>query len=200
MADKSPKRGRPPVTSAPLIARAALDLFLRDGFESTTLDAVAAAAGVSKRTLFQYFPSKSAIVWHGAQEAYEALLTSLDNARDGDDWHSQVADALIASLQFPDDDLDSLQMRLQLIEAEPVLQGNLFTDTYPQLSAITYRISQGLKTDPDDLAPFVLARTMWVAAVSALLWWARTNRGDPRDAVRQALAMLEIGEPATHQH
>jgi AcrR family transcriptional regulator len=55
------------------IAAAALTLFFRDGFEATTLDAIAAAADVSRRTVFHYFASKEAIV--EAQEAqFETAL------------------------------------------------------------------------------------------------------------------------------
>ncbi|MEE9964436.1 MAG: TetR/AcrR family transcriptional regulator [Propionicimonas sp.] len=180
------------MTSASLIAHAALDLFIREGFENTTMDAVAAAAGVSRRTLFQYFPSKSAIVWHGAQQAYEALLTTLNEVRSDSDWHPQVADAMVASLQFPDDDLQALRLRLQLINAEPSLQTHLFTDAHQQLHAIAQRIAASLGTDPDDLAPFVLARTAWTASFSALLWWAQQGHGDPRVAARQALELLGL--------
>jgi AcrR family transcriptional regulator len=41
---------------------AATDLFLRDGYGTTSLEAVAAAAGVSKRTLYARFPGKAALL------------------------------------------------------------------------------------------------------------------------------------------
>lgn len=40
----------------------AQDLFLEHGYEETTVDQIAAAAGMSKRTFFRYFPSKDALV------------------------------------------------------------------------------------------------------------------------------------------
>lgn len=40
----------------------ALDLFLNQGFENTTLDQIAEAADVSRRTLFHYFTSKDDMV------------------------------------------------------------------------------------------------------------------------------------------
>jgi AcrR family transcriptional regulator len=40
----------------------AQDLFLEHGYEQTTVDQIAAAAGMSKRTFFRYFPSKDALV------------------------------------------------------------------------------------------------------------------------------------------
>jgi TetR/AcrR family transcriptional regulator, mexJK operon transcriptional repressor len=41
---------------------AATDLFLRDGYGATSLEAVAAAAGVSKRTLYARFSGKAALL------------------------------------------------------------------------------------------------------------------------------------------
>ena len=43
---------------------AALSSFARDGFDATTADHVAAAAGVSPRTFFRYFPTKESVVFH----------------------------------------------------------------------------------------------------------------------------------------
>ncbi|MFG1425526.1 TetR/AcrR family transcriptional regulator [Roseixanthobacter glucoisosaccharinicivorans] len=44
------------------IAEAGLRLFVAQGFEATTLDAIADAAGISRRTFFHYFDSKEAIL------------------------------------------------------------------------------------------------------------------------------------------
>ncbi len=40
----------------------AQDLFLENGYEGTTVDEIAAAAGMSKRTFFRYFASKDDLV------------------------------------------------------------------------------------------------------------------------------------------
>jgi AcrR family transcriptional regulator len=44
------------------IAEAGLSLFLRKGYEATTLDEIAAAAGISRRTFFYYFRSKDEVL------------------------------------------------------------------------------------------------------------------------------------------
>lgn len=62
---------------------AAIDLFARKGFDETTVDDIAEAAGTSRRTLFRYFESKSdllaqPVVSFGTQleEAIQSLPTS----------------------------------------------------------------------------------------------------------------------------
>ncbi len=61
-----PRGGRPTQQDAPLITGRILDaattLFLRDGYGATSLEAVAAAAGVSKRTLYARFAGKTALL------------------------------------------------------------------------------------------------------------------------------------------
>ena len=61
------------------IAETGLRLFLANGYEQTTLDAIAAAAGISRRTFFSYFKSKEDIlfVWQseGWRAVWEELLT-----------------------------------------------------------------------------------------------------------------------------
>src|SRR5580698_8503513 len=52
---------RRPEERAPEILAAALDCFAKGGFAGTRLDDVAAAAGVTKGTLYLYFPNKQAL-------------------------------------------------------------------------------------------------------------------------------------------
>ncbi|MGC8864845.1 MAG: TetR/AcrR family transcriptional regulator [Bacteroidales bacterium] len=44
------------------ILQAAVQLFRRNGIRSVTMDMVAAEAGISKRTLYEYYPAKDALV------------------------------------------------------------------------------------------------------------------------------------------
>ena len=59
----APARGRRPATSRERVARAALELFARHGYDTTTVEDIAAAVGVSRRTFFRYYESKSDMVW-----------------------------------------------------------------------------------------------------------------------------------------
>jgi AcrR family transcriptional regulator len=56
------------------IAEHGLRLFIKDGFESTTLEAVAAAAGISARTLFYYFKTKEELLQYWRDESFFTAL------------------------------------------------------------------------------------------------------------------------------
>ena len=45
-----------------LIAKTGLKLFMENGYEATTLDAIAAASGISRRTFFYYLKSKEDVL------------------------------------------------------------------------------------------------------------------------------------------
>jgi len=67
----------------------ALDLFLRKGFEATTMDEIAAATGTSRRSLFRYFASKEAIIFDRLQDLGEQVAEALaQRPRTEDPWVS----------------------------------------------------------------------------------------------------------------
>ena len=68
------------------LERAALELFAERGYENTTIDAIAAAAGVSPRTFFRYFLTKEEVIFaieedelSVLQEAAATAPRELDN-------------------------------------------------------------------------------------------------------------------------
>jgi AcrR family transcriptional regulator len=72
-----------------LLARTALELFAAKGYDDTTLDDVATAAGVSRRTLFNYFRNKEDLALSGLSEQGELIAARLaKRPADEDVWAS----------------------------------------------------------------------------------------------------------------
>ncbi|MEU6641856.1 TetR family transcriptional regulator [Saccharomonospora sp. NPDC046836] len=63
---------------------AAIDLFLKQGYDATTVDEIASAAGVGRRTFFRYFRSKEDAIFPNHEEVLqdiERLFAGADETR-----------------------------------------------------------------------------------------------------------------------
>lgn len=73
------QRGRPRSSSVLVLEEAATELFLEQGYHATTVDQIAQRAGVSRATFFNYFSSKSDVLWLHVDGALQELEASIDN-------------------------------------------------------------------------------------------------------------------------
>jgi AcrR family transcriptional regulator len=73
----------------------AIRLFLERGFEATTLDDIADAAGVSRRSLFHYFESKEEIVLSGRADFPNIIAEAISRRPAGEPLLDMVENALI---------------------------------------------------------------------------------------------------------
>ena len=74
---KPSTRERNPAAKRARIAQAALKLFKKQGYAETTIDQIAAAARVGRRTIFEHFPTKEAILFDHLVVRREATLQRL---------------------------------------------------------------------------------------------------------------------------
>ena len=61
------------------ITDVAIDLFAARGFDEVSVDDVAHAAGIARRTLFRYYPSKNALPWGDFDAHLEHMRDLLDD-------------------------------------------------------------------------------------------------------------------------
>jgi TetR/AcrR family transcriptional repressor of mexJK operon len=76
------------------IARAALTLFTIDGYERTSVDAIATEAGVSKRTVYSHYGDKETLFLSVVRETYEGMLTRIGEIVDHVPWDRDLGAAL----------------------------------------------------------------------------------------------------------
>jgi AcrR family transcriptional regulator len=88
-------RGRKRAETHGRIQAEAMRLFLEHGFEATTLDEIAAAAGVSRRSLFHYFASKEEIVFSTKADFPDLIAEAIGRRPENEPLLDMVENALV---------------------------------------------------------------------------------------------------------
>ncbi len=186
------KLGRPTEADTRHIAQVALQLFEQRGFDAVTMDDVASAADVSRRTLFRHFPAKADLVWTGTGELL-GLLRSLAAPHMG---HTLALRAVVSELFVPvlvlleDPDTAAFaRRRLKLIASAPTLS------THPMLRETSALLASLLAVDtlPAGASASLVTHTLVTASFAALQWWAEHGEGhSAREALLGALEAIAV--------
>jgi AcrR family transcriptional regulator len=191
------------------ISDVATSLFMRDGFEAVTVAQIAAAAEVSVKTVFNYFPSKEDLFFDRADEVVDALAAAIVDRPAGTTivqaLHDQLADRCVPfnpdgwSFLNNTNNYEGFRRFLATEEASPALRtrrlaiSELWTARLAQLIAHQLRLAPG---DPRamSLASFAVAamnlrsRTLTAAMLERLS--ARTVERRVRAVVDEAFTRL----------
>ncbi|MEV6980790.1 TetR family transcriptional regulator [Sphaerisporangium sp. NPDC051017] len=132
---------------------AAFELFLEQGFESTTVDQIAAAVDVSPRTFFRYFGSKEDLALDYTVE-YDELITTALAARPEDEPPFQALTnayrTFIHALEVgaAEDPARFVRQR-RVIEGNPHLMAASFARMAETEKKLTAEIARRQGTDPE---------------------------------------------------
>ena len=107
------------------VMRHAWSLFAEQGFEATTVDQIAAAAGMSRRTFFRYFAGKDELVLARLIEAGDRLVDAL-RERPADEPVWRALRAAFDVIVIPQEEQAERSRALHLmLRAEPGLGGSM---------------------------------------------------------------------------
>ncbi|WP_157570432.1 mycofactocin system transcriptional regulator [Microtetraspora malaysiensis] len=190
-------QGRKPVTDHAAIERAAFTLFEERGFEATTVDAIAEAAGIGRRTLFRYYPSKNDIPWGQFDESLATLARSLDAMPRDIPVREAVHRAVLAFNRFDDAALSQHRQRMTLLLRTPALQAHS-TLRYRQWREVIARYVAGrYGLAPADLLPRMVGQVSLALALSAYEQWLEQEGRSIEELLDEALAGLRayLAEP-----
>jgi AcrR family transcriptional regulator len=175
------------------IARAALELFDRQGFDQTTIPQIAEAADVSPRTVSSYFPSKEDLAFADADEAMERFEARLRERRPGE----TTMDALRSwILQFAEEESlrDERRMQRRVIDADERLRAYEHRILARAQRVLAESIAHDLGVPPDDLEPrLAAAATMTVFELLGEHLEEPGDAVDPMPAVDRALLFIGAG-------
>jgi TetR/AcrR family transcriptional regulator, regulator of mycofactocin system len=185
--------GRRPRTSRAELERVALDLFTSRGFEETTVDDVAAAAGIGRRTFFRYYPSKNDAVWGD----FDAQLAQLRRWFDQCEPDVPLMDAVHAGVvtfnRLPRDQEPWHRRRMALILNTPALQAHS-THMYARWRAVIADfVAKRTGAAAEDMVPQLVAYAALAAAVAAYEQWLRDADAELEPLLDRAMTELQRG-------
>lgn len=169
------------------VQASALELFERHGYAAVTVEAVAAAAGVSVQSVYNYFATKPGIVLHGAHD--EAILTrALAHVHDGWPVHAALREALTATRHGAGSSDDVVRKRTRLMLDEPDVRAAYLSG----VDATADALAQACLSRPVDSLPPERAFPEAMAAVGRTVgalkaWLLDGGEGDPVAVMIRAL-------------
>ena len=178
--------GRRRVTSRAELEQAAFTLFTANGFEQTTVDDIATAAGIGRRTFFRYFPSKNDIPWGAFELELEKMSVRLKACPREVPLMDAIRLALIDFNRVAPAQVPLHRRRMELILRVPTLFAHSTLRFTAWRQVIADFVAERTDCRPDDLAPQVVAHAVLGVAVAAYEHWL-----DHEDA--DLAALLDAG-------
>lgn len=183
------------------IENAAMALFLQRGFDATTIEDITEAADVSKRSFFDYFPSKEEVVF-AWQDSFADRLMAEIAARPADESSVEAVEAAITATVIASVDERGLALG-ELIHQTPALKAR----DQLKYAKLEQKLAEALLlrggNDPEQRSRMRLLAAIVIGAlrVGGELWQQRPPGASPQDFAREIFAELwtmlaEFGDQA----
>jgi mycofactocin system transcriptional regulator len=184
--------GRPQATSHTAIDAAAFALFEENGFDATTMDDIAAAVGVGRRTLFRYYPSKNDILWGQFDESLREFRRTFRQLPAEIPLPEAIREAIIKFNTFDSAALPQHRRRMSLLLGTPALLAHSELRYAAWRAVVAEYVADRLGERPEDLLPTLAGRIALAVAISAYEQWLATDAGTLPTLIGQAAAGLGL--------
>jgi mycofactocin system transcriptional regulator len=179
--------GRRRSTTKDHIANVAIDLFDTYGFSEVSVDDVALAAGIARRTLFRYYPSKNAIPWGD----FDTHLREFTEVFDRADLTLPMAVTLRAALldfnTFDESEAARHRQRMRLILQSAELQAYSMTLYAGWRDVVATFVARRTGSHPQVRVPQTVGWLMLGIALAAHQHWLSLGENANAQSLRAAL-------------
>jgi len=182
---RSPRHERLSRTRKALID-AALELFAENGFDDTSTDEIAAAAGVSPRTFFRYFPTKESVLFSGEYDFMRLFAGALM----AQDPNIPEFEAICRTLVALAPRVEPLRERVRLYElaiaSSMLLRGREQATLEDNINVMAAAIAERCGLEQPDESCEILSSLSHVTLRRALESWLA---GSPRQTFAEFIAV-----------
>lgn len=186
-----------PTSARTLLIEAAFDLFDERGFDETTVDDIARAAGVGRTTFFRHFGSKESVIFPEHDDLLARIAARLD-AGDAGSRDAAVTEAARLVLRYYVGEGERARIRYRLISSVPALKAREIASIRQYQSLFARALSGWAADEPDAvLRAELLASAVVTAHNHVLRRWLRGEVEVPDDAFGRAMAVVLGQAPRT---
>jgi mycofactocin system transcriptional regulator len=191
--DHARRAGRRPVTSRPEIEHIALELFTEHGFDTTTVDDIAHAAGIGRRTFFRYYASKNDVPWGAFDEQLLRMRSTFAGLAPDLPVMAGVREAVLDFNDVAPEEQPWHRRRLRLILETPTLQA-YSTLRYASWRQVVAEYVAGRLGEPSTaLVPQTVGHASLGVALAAYEHWLTAEGTELRDLLDDVFRALEGG-------
>ncbi|MEV1025286.1 mycofactocin system transcriptional regulator [Streptomyces sp. NPDC050264] len=188
------RSGRPRVASRDSLERVGFELFARKGFAATTVDDIAAEAGIARRTFFRYFASKNDLVWGDFEGQLEELRRLLAAVPSSTSVLDGLRTAIIAFNSFDPDVVPWHRRRMELILRVPALQADSAVRFNAWREIITEFAAARAGVPVSALEPRLLGSLALATSVVSYEMWLEDDETDLSEVMETAFRRLSFGD------
>jgi mycofactocin system transcriptional regulator len=182
--------GRKPSTTRTEISHVALDLFIENGFENTTIDDIASAAGIARRTFFRYFASKNDLPWGDFEFLLENMRMFLSATPDDLPLLDALGKAVVEFNRIPEEEEPYHRERMKLLLNVPALVAHSGLRYASWRQVVAEFAGQRLGKNENDIEPQSLAWVLLGISLAAYEQWLRDDSSDLKELLERAVIVL----------
>jgi AcrR family transcriptional regulator len=171
------------------LERAAMELYIGRGFDQTTVAEIAARAGLTERTFFRHFADKREVLFAGAGQLQDFLVSALANAPDSAAPIDAVAAALEAAGALLQERGEYAGQRQAVIAANAELQERELIKLASLASALASTLRQRGVRDP--AASLAAEAGIAVFKIAFERWASETSQADLPHVIRESFDELK---------
>ena len=171
--------GRPFSTSREALERAAFALFDERGFDQTSIDDIADAVGIGRRTFFRYYPSKNDLVWGNFEQELRKMRTSLEASDPETPLMDAIRESVVRFNLIVPGNEQAHRRRMQMILGVPTLVANSTLRFAAWRAEIARFAAARLGVADDALGPVVIGYSALGASIAAYEQWLKSERRRP---------------------
>jgi AcrR family transcriptional regulator len=170
------------------LAKVAMELYAEQGFEQTTVAAIAARAGLTERTFFRHFADKREVLFYGTEMLRDLLTGAVTDSPSSATALDMVGVAFEAACAMLQENPERVRVRDAIVSANADLRERELI----KLAALAAAVAGALRDRgiPDPAASLAAETGVAVFKIAFARWVSESAQSDLPGIFRDSMAAL----------